>query len=158
MKNQVFFSLTLILDTAFLDSFVNLVQKHIVMIFLLFPVIFLEACLIRALEQDIALDGVMEHKLLNDAFRLEAALLPAEFSQVVRCLGVARREHLEMNFIALLRCQLLLIIAWHVVIVLAEQILIILKIIVVVLLDLPTRGSFLCSTASRGHLKLLYLN
>ena len=58
------------------------------MVFLLFPVVLLEARLVGALEEDVALDRVVEDELLHHALRLEAPLLPAELRQVVRCLWV----------------------------------------------------------------------
>ena len=127
------------------------------MIFLLFPVIFLEAGLVGALEQDVTLDGVVEHELLDYTFGLEATLFPAELRQVVRGLRVVRGQHFEVNFVTLLGCEILLVVAWHVIVVLTEQVLIILKIIVVILLDLSAGGSLLCSTSSWGHVPFLKL-
>ena len=143
--------LTLILDAGCLDSLVDLIKKHVIVVLLLIPVLLLVACLIRVFEEDAAFDSVMEHKLVNDTLGLEASLLPRKFRQVVWSLRIVGGQHLEVNLVTLLSSELFLIVAGHIVVFLSEEILVVLEIVVVIVFDSSAGGAFFGGSSSWGH-------
>ena len=98
---------------------------------LLLKEIVLITSLIGLVEQDVAVDGVMEHELVDSLFSLEATVFVREFGQVVRCLRVVGVEHLEDHLFLLFLGQILLVHAWHV-IVTHDKIVVFLEVVVLI--------------------------
>ena len=143
-------------SAGLLDGLVDLVQQLLVMVLLLIPVLLLVASLITILKKDAALDAVMEDQLINNVLSLEASLLPPELGEVVGCLWVVRREHLEEHLVTFFSGELFLVVARHVVVVLAEEVLVVLEIVVVVLLNLSAGGSLLGGASASWHFVLFW--
>ena len=136
--------------TGLLDRPVDLLKHHVVLLLLGILVLLLEGSFVTLLEQDRALSLVVEDKLVNEVVRLKAAVFPGEFCKVMRGLRVLRGQHLEVDLIPFLRCELLLVVTGHVGVVLAEEVLVVLEIILVLLSDLTARGTFLSGASTTG--------
>ena len=120
------------------------------MVLLLIPVFFLVAGLITILEQDAALDRVMENQLVDHIFRLKATVLPRELGEVVWRLRVVGGKHFEVILVAFLRSELFLLVAGHVVLLVANKVVIFLDIVVVVFFDLAATVALFSRASSSG--------
>ena len=134
----------------FLDCFVDLIEKSEIILLLLIKVLVLITSLLRVLKQDVAINRVMEHKLIDNILGLEASILERELGQIVWCLWIVRIQHLEDHLFFLLLGEILLVHSWNVVCTHVEKIVVFLDVFVLlidvwssdVLLSLDFSSSF----------------
>jgi len=124
-----------------LDSLVDLVQKSGIGLLLLLMELLLVASLLRVLQEDVSLDGVMEDELVHDLFSLEAAVLPAELGDVLWSLRVLRIKHLKDGLILLLGGQLFLVSHWQSGVVVDELVLVMETLVLIFVFDAASLGA-----------------
>ena len=134
----------------FLNCFVDLIKECKIILLLLIKVFVLITSLLAVLEQDVAINRVMEHELIDNIFGLEASILERELGQIVWCLWIVRIQHLEDHLFFLLLGEILLVHSWDVVCTHVKKIVVFLDIFVLlinvwssdVLLSLDLSSSF----------------
>ncbi len=93
------------------DRGVHLVEQLLVTRLLVLEIVVLVTGFFRLSDEDIAIAGVVENKLLDNIVSFENAFFVREFGNVRRRLGVQRSQLLVDVFFLLLLSQVLLVLA-----------------------------------------------
>jgi hypothetical protein len=109
--------LTGVLSKLLLDGDIHLVEETLASLLLVFPVLFLVACLVAVLEYYVSVELEVEHEMLNRVFRFELAVAERVLGEVVRGKRVVGCERLDDTCFPFLDCQLLLVDAREVVLI-----------------------------------------